>query len=604
MGTVASWDARTDRDGLAREAEPARPENQRTARHVPARLLALQRGAGNRAVAGLVAGDGGRALDPGTRAAMERRFGYDFGEVRVHTDVVAARSAHSLGAAAYTAGRHVVFGAGRYAPGTLAGRLLLAHELAHVAQQGGATATGWSVGDQRRSDSVRGGGHEAEADAWAVAAALPAPGLPARVPVTPSGRESVQRKDFTESLIDLLPEASRQLARDMRDSVAESPTHLGEFFEEDVLAAISEHWIRVSAVTLGFIGGEYAVAALGAAPTGISQLVAAILQVIMLGILGYFAAVEVKEAVVEGTHWVELCRAANGNRAQITQASRSFLRMLWHIMMALLAVAGVRAKIRGLAAQRAAVAAGAGRTGAGGASGSGGAGAGGGSGGTVTDIATHPGYRPKFSSPGGAQASGSTPAYEGSLARDLPAPEPTPAAQPEPVQPAPAQPAPAAAGGAKPAGAKPAVAAGAAAGVESARQAEQKDQDRRRDEYPLFWPIILPPPPVARFVRRRGADRDDVLAEEVNNQKWARARRADLRGGALVGHHVVPLMLGGADDLANIKFWNAGVHRRGHACLNNQPQMATPPQPLAPLPVNLLKHPAGTKYFLKGFKDC
>jgi hypothetical protein len=38
-------------------------------------------------------------------------------------------------ALAYTVGPHVVFAPGRYAPGTREGRRLLAHELAHVAQQ-------------------------------------------------------------------------------------------------------------------------------------------------------------------------------------------------------------------------------------------------------------------------------------------------------------------------------------------------------------------------------------------------------------------------------------------------------------------------------------
>src|SRR5438094_411749 len=41
---------------------------------------------------------------------------------------------------AYTVGQHIVFGEGRFAPATEAGRELLAHELAHVIQQerGGA----------------------------------------------------------------------------------------------------------------------------------------------------------------------------------------------------------------------------------------------------------------------------------------------------------------------------------------------------------------------------------------------------------------------------------------------------------------------------------
>ncbi len=77
----------------------------------------------------------GRPLATTARAFMEPRFGHDFGQVRVHTDAKAAESAQSVNALAYTVGRDVVFGAGRYAPETIEGQRLLAHELTHVLQQ-------------------------------------------------------------------------------------------------------------------------------------------------------------------------------------------------------------------------------------------------------------------------------------------------------------------------------------------------------------------------------------------------------------------------------------------------------------------------------------
>jgi hypothetical protein len=89
---------------------------------------------------------GGRALDPATRSFMEPRFGANFSNVRIHADDGAARSAASLGARAYAAGHHVVFGAGEYAPGSTEGRRLLAHELAHVAQREKAAAGACSDG--------------------------------------------------------------------------------------------------------------------------------------------------------------------------------------------------------------------------------------------------------------------------------------------------------------------------------------------------------------------------------------------------------------------------------------------------------------------------
>lgn len=79
----------------------------------------------------------GQPLDPQTRAYMEPRFGHDFSRVRVHADSRAAESAAAVSALAYTVNDHVVFGAGRYTPETLAGRKLLAHELTHTIQQSG-----------------------------------------------------------------------------------------------------------------------------------------------------------------------------------------------------------------------------------------------------------------------------------------------------------------------------------------------------------------------------------------------------------------------------------------------------------------------------------
>ena len=82
----------------------------------------------------------GRPLDSETRSAMEMRLGHDFGRVRVYDDARAAESARDVNALAYTAGRNIVFGAGRYSPETIEGRQLIAHELGHVMQQGASAA--------------------------------------------------------------------------------------------------------------------------------------------------------------------------------------------------------------------------------------------------------------------------------------------------------------------------------------------------------------------------------------------------------------------------------------------------------------------------------
>ena len=79
----------------------------------------------------------GRPLEPATRRFMEPRFGHDFSKVRVHADARAAASAQAVQAQAFTLGQEVVFGAGQYAPETMRGKRLLAHELTHVVQQSG-----------------------------------------------------------------------------------------------------------------------------------------------------------------------------------------------------------------------------------------------------------------------------------------------------------------------------------------------------------------------------------------------------------------------------------------------------------------------------------
>lgn len=107
-----------------------------------------------------------RPLDAVTRTFLETRLGHGLGDVRVHTGAEAARSARAVGAAAYTVGDRIVFGEGRYRPDTLPGLRLLAHEAAHVAQQGPAPGP---AGPALR---VADAGHACEADAHRVAAAV------------------------------------------------------------------------------------------------------------------------------------------------------------------------------------------------------------------------------------------------------------------------------------------------------------------------------------------------------------------------------------------------------------------------------------------------
>jgi hypothetical protein len=90
----------------------------------------------------------GQPLDAETRAFMEPRFGFDFGHVRIHADSESAEAARSINARAYTLGSDVVFGSGLFAPHASEGQRLLAHELAHVVQQGNAAPSETTTSEQ------------------------------------------------------------------------------------------------------------------------------------------------------------------------------------------------------------------------------------------------------------------------------------------------------------------------------------------------------------------------------------------------------------------------------------------------------------------------
>ncbi|MEU6811841.1 DUF4157 domain-containing protein [Streptomyces sp. NPDC046831] len=124
-------------------------------------LRAAQRGAGNAAVTAMIArrarptpapeqsdhgvdevlNSAGTPLAAPVRQDMEARFGTDFSDVRLHTGAAAARSARAIGARAYTAGSHVVIGAGG------GDRHTLAHELTHVVQQRQGPVSGTDHGN-------------------------------------------------------------------------------------------------------------------------------------------------------------------------------------------------------------------------------------------------------------------------------------------------------------------------------------------------------------------------------------------------------------------------------------------------------------------------
>ncbi|HEX4961717.1 MAG TPA: DUF4157 domain-containing protein [Thermoanaerobaculia bacterium] len=80
----------------------------------------------------------GAPLPAAIRRSMEGAYGVSFAGVRVHADQRSAELNKALGAAAFATGRDVFFRQGGFDPQSRKGQTLIAHELAHVVQQGAA----------------------------------------------------------------------------------------------------------------------------------------------------------------------------------------------------------------------------------------------------------------------------------------------------------------------------------------------------------------------------------------------------------------------------------------------------------------------------------
>jgi hypothetical protein len=77
----------------------------------------------------------GQPLPGHIRAFFEPRFGYDFGDVRIHTDAQADKFNRALGARAFTLTRDIYIRKQDANLSSQQGQRLLAHELTHVVQQ-------------------------------------------------------------------------------------------------------------------------------------------------------------------------------------------------------------------------------------------------------------------------------------------------------------------------------------------------------------------------------------------------------------------------------------------------------------------------------------
>ena len=104
----------------------------------------------------------GSPLPQGFARRMEEGFGVPLGDVRVHTDGESGELARQVQSTAFTLGSDIYFSRGSYAPSTASGQRLLAHELAHVAQQPASAGSGQALTVGHAADPA-----EAQADQMA-----------------------------------------------------------------------------------------------------------------------------------------------------------------------------------------------------------------------------------------------------------------------------------------------------------------------------------------------------------------------------------------------------------------------------------------------------
>jgi len=120
----------------------------------------------------------GQPLAGKLRREFEPFFGHDLSRVRIHTDAPAQASAGKLGADAFTHGSHIAFAANRYLPDSVGGRRLLAHELAHVVQQGMPVAVAPEKWPKTKSGPLpQAAERQADSAAQACLAGRPGPAL-------------------------------------------------------------------------------------------------------------------------------------------------------------------------------------------------------------------------------------------------------------------------------------------------------------------------------------------------------------------------------------------------------------------------------------------
>jgi hypothetical protein len=225
----------------------------------------------------------GSPLAGGDQAFFGAAFGHDFSKVRVHADRGAAASAAEARAHAYTVGDHVYFADGRYAPATAAGRQLLAHELAHVVQQGRGGGPGQAddaraqLDADRAGRSAAGGGPATVAEARPVGMARqPADETPAATPADPAAQAPGDAQADAPAPADAQASADAQAPADAGTRIEEALIRrlTGALVPGDVAGPVVIEVIRgmVHQLTAEHAGSKLWARLLTITPKGVAQV--------------------------------------------------------------------------------------------------------------------------------------------------------------------------------------------------------------------------------------------------------------------------------------------------------------------------------------------
>ncbi|MFY0580520.1 hypothetical protein ACN28S_45375 [Cystobacter fuscus] len=145
--------------------------------------------------------------------------------------------------------------------------------------------------------------------------------------------------------------SAKKVAQHLEDIIASvrmSPRYF-EAVAGEYAKALREHLGEIVGIVAAFIAAEALSAFLATTPTGVGQLAAAVIQ---LGLAAFGAQGMVEagvEALKHAQDWITRAWKAHGEVAQLAEASKSFIRMLVCIAMAVLAKIGMKSNLgRGL----------------------------------------------------------------------------------------------------------------------------------------------------------------------------------------------------------------------------------------------------------------